>query len=193
MPIYVPYNDVQYLANNATFDDVDINAGTLPSGTLSLNQIGTDTPSLRYVFSRRLHGGVRGDADRRAQRHRPGPVATLTDGGTLTFASGDKVSLNGAAIAVNGTMTATSDTFTNIGSGSYIAVNSGGELAASNSTFTLALLSLDNNSVLKGTDLSGDVFNTPLSLPYNDVQYLANNATFDDVDINAGTLPGGTL
>ena len=66
-------------------------------------------------------------------------------------------------------MTATSDAFTNAGFTNTIAVNSGGELTAKNSTFTLAQLSFDNNSVLKSTDLSGDVFNMPVSLPYNEV------------------------
>ena len=48
--LYVPYNDVQYLGDNATFKAVYINAGTLSSGTLALNQIGTAS-SLEYVFS----------------------------------------------------------------------------------------------------------------------------------------------
>ena len=47
--------------------------------------------------------------------------------------------------------------------------------------------------MLKSTDLSGDVFNMPVSLPYNEVQFLGNNATFNDVDINPGTLSTGTL
>ena len=192
-PFSLPYNDVQYLGNNASFDDIDINPGTLPSGTLSLDQIGTNSSSLRYVF-------LSGFTVAAGATLAVGPnvsvliqSSTLTDGGSLTFGSGDKVSLNGGAIAVNGTMSATSDTFTNIGGGSYITVNSGGELAASNSTFTLAQLSLDNNSKLKSTDLTGDVFATPFSLPYNDVQFLANNASFNDIEINAGTLPSGTL
>ena len=193
-PVSLPYNDVQYLANNATFDDVEINPGTLPSDTLSLDQIGTNSSSLRYDF---LSGFTVASGATIAV----GPNVSvliqggnLTDGGILDFASGDKVSINGAIIAVNGTMsTTTNDSFTNIGGGSYIAVNSGGELAASNTTFTLALLSLDNNSKLKATDLTGDVFDTPVSLPYSDVQYLANNATFNDVEINPGTLPSGTL
>ena len=47
----MPYSDVQYLANNATFNDVENNPDTVPSGmSLSLNQIGTNTSNLHYVF-----------------------------------------------------------------------------------------------------------------------------------------------
>ena len=50
MPIYVPYSDVQYLGNNANFQQININAGTLASGTLNLDLIGTNTSSLSYAF-----------------------------------------------------------------------------------------------------------------------------------------------
>ena len=96
---------------------------------------------------------------------------TITDNGTLSFAAGDVVSLslsgNGSQIAVNGLLSATSTTFQNAdccGSTS-IAVNSGGEIAATNSTFSLSSLSLDNSSVLKPTDLTGDTFNLPIYVP----------------------------
>ena len=41
--------------------------------------------------------------------------------------------------------------------------------------------------MLEGGDLTGDVFNHALYVPYNDVQYLGNNAAFNDVEINPGT------
>ena len=50
MPIYVPYGDVQYLGNNAKFQQININAGTLASGTLNLDLIGTNTSGLSYAF-----------------------------------------------------------------------------------------------------------------------------------------------
>ncbi len=191
MPISVPYNDVQYLGGNATFNDVDINAATLGSGTLNLNQIGTGL-SLRYVF---LNGftvasGATLDV---AANIKVLTESTLTDNGALNFATGDTVSLYDTQIVVNGTMTAAGDSFNNAGYTTGIAVNSGAELTASNSTFSLSQLSLDNNSKLNGTDLTGDVFNMPISVPYNDVQYLGNNETFNDVNINAATLGSGTL
>jgi len=73
---------------------------------------------------------------------------TINNSGSLNFATGDAVSFSpGSTIAVNGTMTAKGDSFaTNNTSYSttQIQVNSGGELKAANSTFTLTELSLDN-------------------------------------------------
>ena len=146
LPIYVPYNLVPSLAVNTNYvNDVYINPGTLPSGKLlSLHQFGTG-PALRYVF-------LSGFTVAAGATLEVGPNAsvliasTLTDGGALGFDTGDNVSLNGGVIAVNGTMSATDDTFTNAGGGSSIAVNSGGQLDANNSTFTLANLILNAGS-----------------------------------------------
>ena len=147
LPIYVPYNLVPSLAVNTNFvSSVDINAGTLPSGTLlSLNQFGTG-PALQYVFSSGFTVAAGATLVVGPNVSVLVQSSTLTDGGALTFATGDKVSLNVAVIAVNGTMSATNDTFTNIGGGSNIAVNSGGQLNASNSTFALANLILNAGS-----------------------------------------------
>ena len=118
---------------------------------------------------------------------------TLTDNGALTFAADDTVSMGSCCysqtIAIGGTLTAVGTTFT--GGGGQISVNTGGELIASDSTFSIAQLSLANSSVLDAGDLTGDVFNMPISVPYNDVQYLGGNASFNQININAGTLTGG--
>lgn len=119
--------------------------------------------------------------------------STVSDGGALNFANGDSVSIYANQITVNGTMTASDDTFSSAGYSPSIAVNSGGELTATNSTFSLSQLSFDNNSILTASDLSGDVFNMPIYLPYNDIRYLGNNSTFNDVNINYATLASGTL
>ena len=76
---------------------------------------------------------------------------TITDSGTLTFATGDTMnfySYYGASqIVVNGTMTATGDTFATLsGSGASIQVESGGELTATNSTFGVNEVSLNAGS-----------------------------------------------
>ena len=92
MPIDVPYSDVQYLGGNASFNDVDINAGdTASSGTLSLNQIGTNTSSLQLRFP----GGFTVASGATVMS---GPTSrscssgqTITDNGTLSFATGDTV------------------------------------------------------------------------------------------------------
>ena len=49
-PSICRYGDVQYLGGNTSFDDVEINGGTMTSGTLNLNLIGIDTANLLYVF-----------------------------------------------------------------------------------------------------------------------------------------------
>ena len=42
--------------------------------------------------------------------------------------------------------------------------------------------------MLNSGDLTGDTFNMPISVPYGDVQYLGDNASFQQIKINAGTL-----
>ena len=89
--------------------------------------------------------------------------------------------------------TAANDSFAT-NNGNYftgIQVNAGGHLTAANTSFALSQISLDNSSVLNSGDLTGDTFNMPIYVPYNDVQYLGGNATFNDVDINAGTVSSG--
>ena len=125
---------------------------------------------------------------------------TFADNGMVTFAPGDTVTLNGACcystqqIAVAGTLTANDTTFnTNSTGTSNLAVNAGGHLQASNTTFNLTELTLDNSSVLNSGDLTGDAFNMPIYVPYGDVQYLGNNTSFQQIEINSGTLASGTL
>ena len=73
MPIYVPYIDVAYLANNASFTQIEINNNTILGGTLNLNLIGTNA-SMSYVFSPRLYGGGRGNGSRGAGRRGRPPI-----------------------------------------------------------------------------------------------------------------------
>ncbi len=197
MPIFVPYNDVQNLGSNATFHDININADTLPSGTLNLNVIGSNAAS-HYIFP----GGFTVASGATLAFGTNVPIIipssqTLYDNGLMTLASGDTMTFAtyyAVNLVVNGTMTATSDSFvTTGGGGSYMQVNSGGRFTSSNSTFSLSQLSLDNSSILNSGDWTGNVFNMPIFVPYNDVQNLGSNATFHDININADTLPSGTL
>ena len=147
-PIYLPYNLVPSIAVNTNFvNDLYINQGTLPGGTLlSLTQFGTDS-ALQYIFLSGFTVAAGAALD-------VGPNVNVliestlgvNDGGALSFDTGDTVSLDSGVIAVNGTMSATDDTFTNKGGGSNIAVYSGGQLNASNSTFALANLILNAGS-----------------------------------------------
>ena len=99
---------------------------------------------------------------------------TLTNYGSLNFGSGDIVTLgtNGydAEVADNGTMSATNATFTATNSSSSVTVNSGGTLSASGSTF-----------------------NVTLFVPITQVQNLANNTSFQQIQIEGGTLSGTTV
>ncbi len=125
----------------------------------------------------------------------------------LSFASGDSVAVDGIpaasavspageiAVAANlsSTLNAIGTNFTTNGVGNLI-VGAGGHLTAANSRFTLSELSLDTASVLNPGDLTGDIFDQAIAVPYNDVQYLADNISFQDIDINAnGSVNSGTL
>jgi hypothetical protein len=196
MPIDVPYNDVQYLGGNANFNQVNINAGTITGGTLDLDLIGTSTAGLSYAFP----GGFTVASGATVAVGPNVPVTidagqTITDNGALTFAAGDTVSMGAGCctqtIAVDGTLTAAGTTFT--GGNGQVTVGSGGHLEASGSTFSITQLSLADGSMLDAGDWTGDTFNMPIDVPYNDVQYLGDNLSFDQVNINAATLLSGTL
>ena len=93
MPIYVPYTLVASLAGNTSFDQVEIEAGTISSGTLSLNLIGTN-PNMSYVFPSGFTVAAGGTMVVGANV----PVVvsqsqTLSDAGKLTFSTGDQVTV----------------------------------------------------------------------------------------------------
>ena len=51
LPIFVQYNNVASLANNVSFEQVNINAATLPANTtLNLNSLGSNTTNFTYNF-----------------------------------------------------------------------------------------------------------------------------------------------
>ena len=60
--IAVPYVDVPALTDNVSFEQIEIEAGTL-SGELDLNAIGTNTTNLSMTCGR-LHGGIERQAGR---------------------------------------------------------------------------------------------------------------------------------
>ena len=210
-PLYLPENEVQYLSgtgsNNVQFAAIDIIGGIVPDGqSLALNAIGTSTSNLTYVFAGAFT--VASNALVSVAGNLPvviDPGVTLTDDGTLTFATGDSVDLAGyisteqIVVGSGGLLTAANSTIT--GSGyqqtNLITVNSGGHLEASGTTFASSLnqVYLDNNSILNAGDLTGNTFNCPLWLPEGEVQYLSgtgsNNVQFAAIDILGGTVPDG--
>ena len=179
VPLIVPFNDVASLAagNNVSFDQIEISSATLPSGNeLDLDLIGTNTVNLNYLFPNGFTVGSGGNLVVGSNVPVQIPAdETLTDDGTLSFASGDTLTMgsgccSAAEIVVAGTLTAAGTTFTGTGESGTIVVNSGGIITPTGSTF-----------------------NVPLFVPYNDVASLAagNNVSFDQIEISSATLPSG--
>ncbi len=126
-----------------------------------------------------------------------GQTITVDAGGTLNTGAAtvtQQEDNNGATegILVNGTMTATG---TNFPGGPYdnsrIEVGANGSLTASNSTFAWNYFELDNGSKVATGNLTGNIFNTTVYAPATDVQYLGNNASFQAIDLLAGSLSSG--
>jgi YD repeat-containing protein len=123
----------------------------------------------------------------------------ITDNGALTTGSGTTFTFEisygtTTSILVNGTMTASGSTFNlggNNSSTTQIQVNSGGELSATGSTFNLNQLVLESGSILSSTDLTNDTFNLPIYVPAQDIPLLANNQSFQAIEILTGTLSTG--
>ncbi len=92
MPIIVPYTLVPSLAGNTSFDEVEIDAGTISSGTLSLNLLGTTITNFFYEFPNGFTVGA-GATMAVAANVTITWMSTLSDAGTVTFASGDQVNL----------------------------------------------------------------------------------------------------
>ena len=206
--------------------------------TLALNSIGTQTTTnLRYVFPGGLtvnqggsvtvaasvpvvlSGGLTvnqggsvsfgaSDAVTMGPPSAANTYTTLTDNGTVSFASGDTVGLYcsyngnygyvyGAQIVVGngGLLQATGTAFNSPGSDgigyTYITVNGGGHLQASSSTFAVGYVDLVDGVVYNAGDLTGDGFDSPLYIPAIDVQYLANNLRFQAIDVQADTIVSG--
>ena len=77
---------------------------------------------------------------------------------------------------VGGTITATGTTF-----------------APSGSAGATANLQVNTGSTLQSGSVTGNTFNVPISVPAADVPLLANNLSFETVDIDAGSLASGTV
>ncbi len=136
-----------------------------------------------------------------------GGTLTLTDNGTLTFATGNTVTLiatvqyNTATQIVvgnGGLLDAAGTTFNSSianGGSTYIVVSSGGELQASGSSFALTEVYLYDGVVFNPGDLTGDAFDSPLYIPAIDVQYLSgtgiNNLRFYGIYIQPDTIVSG--
>ena len=131
---------------------------------------------------------------------------TLSDNGTLSFATGDTMNFGstypnyyyGSQIVVGsgGLFQANGTTFKGNGTAyTQIVVQSGGNLQASTSTFAIGQLNFNIGAVVAAGYLSGDAFNLPLVIPAIDVQYLSgtnsSNLQFQTIYIQPDTLVSG--
>ena len=202
LPLYVPALDIPLLANNQSFQAIEIPATTLSTGqSLSLNLIGTtSTANLVYVFTGAFT--IQAGATLSVSPNVKVEInanETITDSGALNTGSGTTFVFEigyetTTEILVNGTMNATSSVFNlagNDASNTLIQVNSGGELSATGTTFSLNQLVLENGSILSATDLTNDTFNLPLYVPALDIPLLANNQSFQAIEMPAATLSTG--
>ena len=103
----------------------------------------------------------------------------------------------GIAVNSGGTMAVTGSTFTRNGTvgneNAAIQVAAGGHLTASGSTFSLDNVSLAAGSVLNSGDMTGNVFNTTLTAPVTDVPLLTNNLSFNAVYVTGGLASGQSV
>ena len=202
LPLYVPALDIPLLANNQSFQAIEMPATTLSTGqSLSLNLIGTtSTANLVYVFTGAFT--IQAGATLSVSPNVKVEInanETITDSGALNTGSGTTFVFEigyetTTEILVNGTMNATSSVFNlagNDASNTLIQVNSGGELSATGTTFSLNQLVLENGSILSATDLTNDTFNLPLYVPALDIPLLANNQSFQAIEMPATTLSTG--
>ena len=174
LTINVPYNLVPSLAGNTSFDEVAIENGSISSGTLALNLLGTDTSTFYYEFPSGFTVAAGGTMTVGANVP---PVvlsgSTLTDAGTVTFSAGNQLSMSSSVFSVSGSLTANGTNFLNTGGGSYMVVNSGGDLVASGSTFSLQQLNLASGST---ENLQYVAFDTQLAINSG----ASTNITSDD-------------
>ena len=176
--ITIPAADAVLLANNASFQDIDIQPGSVTSGQhVTLALLGTaNTANQRYVFTSNTGN------------------FTVAAGATLDITNfvvvvGAESYPYTSGIVVNGTLNVTGATFTT--AQASIQVNSGGHLTTANSTFGWAGLALANGSLLNPGDITGNTFNQTITVPATDVPLLADNASFQDIDIQPGSLTAG--
>ena len=196
--ISVPYNYVQYLAGNASFQAIDINpvnAGTFNSGTLALNLIGASA-NQSYVFPGNFTVGS--DATLSVAAGVPvtiNPGVTLTDDGAMSFVAGDVVTFSTYAssdtinVDTGGNLSAVNTQFINGNPGysANININSGGQLTSIGSTFSLSNLTLNSGGELTAT--SSTLASSDLTLNSGSTDTLHGDVVSGIFTINSGANP----
>ena len=210
LPLYVPAIDVPLLTLNQSFEAVNILGGTLESGqSTTLAEMGTKTSvNLYYVLPSGLSVAS-------------GATLTIGAGASVYLSDAQTLSVSGqltvtdaslyvdqdagyggdsSAIVVNngGTMTVADssvvrDTACCNAEDTYLQVNTGGQLTASGSTFSLDNLYLDAGSLLNAGDITNNVFNTLLWTPVSDVPLLTDNQSFSGVFLTGNLVSGQSV
>ena len=213
--VYAPGTDIPLLAGptltaNKSFQDIDINAGSLNTGTLTLGLMGSaSTAKLRYVFPSGYEvksGATLAIADNVNVLINNAQTIAVDGGGAMTVGATtvvlDDYNNGGYGITVAGTLTATNSSFSPtrsaFGTGSGISIYASGQIHATNTYFGWDAFRLYDGNSLAAGDLANDTFQTIVYAPGTDIPLLAGptltaNKSFQDIDINAGSLPSGTL
>jgi hypothetical protein len=173
--------DLGGASSNASFGNIDIFAGTLGSGQVSLNAIGLNTANLQYIFSGAFT--VASGATLTVGNGVAvvlGSNIVLTDNGTLGFSSGDAVAFPNAGFAssqivvgAGGALNATSTTFGGTDTNDAISVSAGGHFLPGGCAVGVAVWLPAANVA----DLGG----------------ASSNVSFGNIDIFAGTLGSGQV
>jgi hypothetical protein len=195
-------------ADNKRFGDVNIITSSIASGSsLNFLSMGTEsTANLRYI----VDGTVTIAA---------GATMSLRDGLTLQVNANRTLVINGNAtlepdtrllfvgsnvnfttVDVSGTLTATSATISSTTSSPYtrLQVKSGGRLIATDSSFSIATLSLESGSILNSGDWSGNTFTSSIWTPAGLIRNMsaagggADNKRFGDVNIITSSIASGS-
>ena len=201
LPIYVPFQDISLLSDNQSFQDIYIIGGTMASGqTLTLDPIGTkSTASLVYIIDGNFTVGTGATLTVVTGTSVLIEPVTVTDNGAMDIGAASIGFVAGyyatTQILVNGTLLANGTNFYTYGSNggefTLLQVDSGGELTAASSTFSLSELNLVTGSLLTSDDLTNDVFNLPIYVPFQDISLLSDNQSFQDIYIIGGTMASG--
>ncbi len=217
--IYMPHTLIGMLSavgggsDNRRFNDIFIRSSTLSTGSLDLRAIGTETTAnLDYLFdgsftiangaSLNVFPGVRSWTE---------SGSILTIGGSANFATGSSLlmkqstGLNAPSqlvISNLANVTATGATIAGSGSRSeltFVQVQNGGRLVATDSTFAPGYIVLANNALLSAGDWARNKFDTSIYMPHTLIGMLSaagggsDNLRFDDIYIRSGTLSTGSL
>ena len=195
----VPGSFVPFLETNRQFTTVSVLGGTIVED-VTWNPLGTDTTvGMRYL----IEGSLTIDDD---------ATLTITAGTSVDVAGNQTVTINGSlelnglerfrftrnqsrttGMVVNGLLTASNTMFSELvnstfQSSTFITVNAGGRMIASDTGFLITTVTLDHGSMLSAGNLTENQFITNLRVPGSFVPFLETNRQFTTVSVLGGTI-----